>query len=153
MANTRMKKLLLKSPWIKRTFLKILIFLVFLKYWFLVVSHDSMRGCVCPLVRPSICPSVLSSITSFFGGQKQRQRTTYAVYPNLFCSGKQKFCHKNLHYFLPLGLFYLPMKHYLNAIVNMSVLLHRLSSMIWNICFLVCQLRCKNRVSVKWGLG
>ena len=73
--------------------------------------------------------------------------------PALFCSGKQKFCHKNLHYFLLLGIFYLPMKHYLNAIVNMSVLLHRLSSMIWNICFLVCQLGCKNRVSVKCSLG
>ena len=39
---------------------------------FLVVSHDSIRACVRPSVRPSV--------TSFFGGQKPRRRTTYAVY-------------------------------------------------------------------------
>jgi len=35
-------------------------------------------------VRRSVGPSVGRSVTSFFGGQKRRRRTTYAVYPALF---------------------------------------------------------------------
>ena len=34
-------------------------------------------------VRRSVRPSVRPSVTSYFGGQKQRRRTTYAVYPAL----------------------------------------------------------------------
>ena len=35
-------------------------------------------------VCPSVRPSVRRSVTSFFGGQKRRRRTTYFVYTNLF---------------------------------------------------------------------
>ena len=48
----------------------------------LVVSHDSMRGCVRLSVGPSVRPSVRNLF--FFGGQKRRRRTTYAVYPALY---------------------------------------------------------------------
>ena len=55
---------------------------------FLVVSHDSIRGRVRPLVRWSVRRSVGPSVTSFFGGQKRRRRTTYFVYTNLFLAEK-----------------------------------------------------------------
>ena len=55
------------------------------QYTFLVVSHDSIRGCVRPSVRMSIRWSVRRSVgplvrNLFFGGPKQRRRTTYFVY-------------------------------------------------------------------------
>ena len=54
---------------------------------FLVVSHDSIRECVrpsvCRSVRRFVSPSVGPSVTSFFGGQKQRRQTTYFVYTSL----------------------------------------------------------------------
>ena len=41
---------------------------------------------VCPSVSPLVHPSVGPSVTSFFGGQKQRPQTTYAVYLACFQS-------------------------------------------------------------------
>ena len=40
------------------------------------LEHDFIRG--------GIRPSVRGSVTTFFGGQKQRRQITYAVYPALF---------------------------------------------------------------------
>ena len=50
---------------------------------FLVLSTRLYKR-VCPSVRRLVGRSVRPSVTSFFGGQKQRRRTTYAVYPALF---------------------------------------------------------------------
>ena len=81
-----------------------------LQQLFLVVTRDSLRGCVCPSVGPSVRPSVRwsvhPSVTRFFwftenawnrarSGQRSirmarraeiRRRTTYFVYTNLFYS-------------------------------------------------------------------
>ena len=69
-----------------------------LSFLFLVESHNSKKRRVRPSVRPLVrwCvhqsvhpaerPSFCLSITSFFGGQKRRRRTNFAVYTALFFS-------------------------------------------------------------------
>ena len=53
--------------------------------FYLVFSREPrLYERVCPSVRPLVRPSVGLSVTSFFGGQKRRRRTTYFVYTNLF---------------------------------------------------------------------
>ena len=55
---------------------------------FLFANRNYIRGVVRPSVGPLVGPSVRwsvgRSVTFFFGGQKQRLRTTYFVYTNLF---------------------------------------------------------------------
>ena len=54
------------------------------KNGFLVVSHDSIKGCVRPSVGRSVGRSVGWSVTSFFRRAGTSRRTTFFVYTNLF---------------------------------------------------------------------
>ena len=93
-------------------------------YTFLVVSHDSIRGCVRPSVRRSVRRSVRNL---FFGGQKRRRQTTYAVHPALFLYrvwGQRK----RLVY--PVGNFPHRASLVIDSCLGMSTLPARLSKLV-----------------------